>query len=190
MTNRRLLYVACTRAQCLLYILYSRNRQVAGQTKSKTLSEFISAVCEKEIVCTVISLPALDRINGSSRDFSVLMSLSFRSRIEPLYRTSWVDQFRTRKKCNAEFLNCKPDFLGIILYDFHNRNPRKSAGDKVQPIYLQANEGFCTVSLTGERNVLQSPRKLSYLYYLKQTKLLSLQPALQTVLRSTLMDML
>ncbi|KAF8806984.1 UvrD-helicase-domain-containing protein [Phlegmacium glaucopus] len=46
--ERRLLYVASTRAQSLLYVLYSRKRQVAGQTKFKTLSEFISAVREKD----------------------------------------------------------------------------------------------------------------------------------------------
>ena len=58
---RRLLYVACTRAQSLLYILYSRKRQVAGKTKFKTLSDFVSVVCEKDNV--IISLSGLDSVD-------------------------------------------------------------------------------------------------------------------------------
>ncbi|KAF5327158.1 hypothetical protein D9619_004893 [Psilocybe cf. subviscida] len=40
--ERRLLYVACTRAQSLLYILHSQKRQVAGRTQAKSLSSFVS----------------------------------------------------------------------------------------------------------------------------------------------------
>lgn len=117
MSTRRLLYVACTRAQSLLYILYSRKRQVAGKTKFNTLSDFISAVCEKDNVRVIISLQGLDSYNSSSRVSSVLMSLDICQRIELSYRTSWVDQFRTKKRFNAEFLNCKPVRLlgGLIL---------------------------------------------------------------------------
>ncbi|KAH9939503.1 UvrD-helicase-domain-containing protein [Amylocystis lapponica] len=42
--ERRLLYVACTRAQGLLYLSHSSSRMVAGEVKSKDLSEFIWAV--------------------------------------------------------------------------------------------------------------------------------------------------
>lgn len=42
--ERRLLYVACTRAQSLLYVSRATTRMVAGETKSKELSEFISSV--------------------------------------------------------------------------------------------------------------------------------------------------
>ncbi|KAF9485206.1 P-loop containing nucleoside triphosphate hydrolase protein [Pholiota conissans] len=45
--ERRLLYVACTRAQTLLYLLHATERQVAGKTKKKLLSTFISAVQQK-----------------------------------------------------------------------------------------------------------------------------------------------
>ncbi|KAF8962796.1 UvrD-helicase-domain-containing protein [Flammula alnicola] len=45
--ERRLLYVACTRAQSLLYILHSIKRQVAGRTKDKKLSDFVSVVRTK-----------------------------------------------------------------------------------------------------------------------------------------------
>jgi hypothetical protein len=88
MSTRRLLYVACTRAQSLLYLLFSRNRQVAGQTKLKTLSDFISVVQEKEVVCAVIPASGLDRVDGSSRDSSVMMFLDFRPRIALSYHTS------------------------------------------------------------------------------------------------------
>jgi ATP-dependent exoDNAse (exonuclease V) beta subunit len=48
--ERRLLYVACTRAQCLLYLLYSDQRQVAGKTREKSLSEFIAVPKAKNAV--------------------------------------------------------------------------------------------------------------------------------------------
>lgn len=41
---RRLLYVACTRAQALLYVLFSKTRVIAGRTKEKKLSDFVSVV--------------------------------------------------------------------------------------------------------------------------------------------------
>lgn len=44
---RRLLYVACTRAQGLLYLSHAAKRKVAGETKTKELSEFISAVTKQ-----------------------------------------------------------------------------------------------------------------------------------------------
>ncbi|KAH7925501.1 UvrD-helicase-domain-containing protein [Leucogyrophana mollusca] len=46
--ERRLLYVACTRAQTLLYLTYSLKRKVAGDAKTKDLSEFVSAVVRKD----------------------------------------------------------------------------------------------------------------------------------------------
>ncbi|KAF9468047.1 UvrD-helicase-domain-containing protein [Collybia nuda] len=45
--ERRLLYVACTRAQSLLYLLHTIKRKVAGETKTKELSEFVSAVTKQ-----------------------------------------------------------------------------------------------------------------------------------------------
>ncbi|THV07389.1 UvrD-helicase-domain-containing protein [Dendrothele bispora CBS 962.96] len=45
--ERRLLYVACTRAQSLLYISHASQRKVAGETKGKELSGFISAVAKQ-----------------------------------------------------------------------------------------------------------------------------------------------
>ena len=48
--ERRLLYVACTRAQCLLYILYSEQRKVAGKARAKCLSEFVDVPREKNAV--------------------------------------------------------------------------------------------------------------------------------------------
>ncbi|OJA17125.1 hypothetical protein AZE42_02583 [Rhizopogon vesiculosus] len=42
--ERRLLYVACTRAQTLLYLTHSSKRKVAGESKSRDLSEFIAPI--------------------------------------------------------------------------------------------------------------------------------------------------
>ncbi|KIK45214.1 hypothetical protein CY34DRAFT_78359 [Suillus luteus UH-Slu-Lm8-n1] len=44
---QRLLYVACTRAQTSLYLTHTSNRKVAGVSKSRDLSEFISKICSK-----------------------------------------------------------------------------------------------------------------------------------------------
>ena len=117
MSTRRLLYVACTRAQSLLYILYSSKRQIAGKIKYNSLSKFISAVCEKDEVCAIISLSDLDSVNSLSRVSSALMSLNTRPRIELSYRASWIDQSRTKKRFNAEFLNCKlARFPGVLFH--------------------------------------------------------------------------
>jgi len=48
--GRRLLYVACTRAQTLLYIVYARERAVGGKKKDKRLSAFVSIVKGKNEV--------------------------------------------------------------------------------------------------------------------------------------------
>ncbi|KXN84725.1 ATP-dependent DNA helicase PcrA, partial [Leucoagaricus sp. SymC.cos] len=45
--ERRLLYVACTRAQCLLYLLHAEKRKVAGETKNKVLSPFLSVITQE-----------------------------------------------------------------------------------------------------------------------------------------------
>lgn len=57
--ERRLLYVACTRAQGLLYLSHAAVRKVAGETKTKKLSEFVSVVTNQN--------PTL--FTGSSLDF-------------------------------------------------------------------------------------------------------------------------
>jgi ATP-dependent exoDNAse (exonuclease V) beta subunit len=48
--TRRLLYVACTRAQSLLYLSHVSKRQVGGETKPKDISEFISAATKEHSV--------------------------------------------------------------------------------------------------------------------------------------------
>ncbi len=51
-TTRRLLYVACTRAQCLLYLSHAEKRNIAGETKTRTMSPFLSAVRSENEVST------------------------------------------------------------------------------------------------------------------------------------------
>jgi hypothetical protein len=48
--QRRLLYVACTRAQSLLYLSHVSKRKVGGETKTKDISEFISAATKEHSV--------------------------------------------------------------------------------------------------------------------------------------------
>lgn len=54
---RRLLYVACTRAQTLLYLTHSSRRKVAGESKTRDLSDFISPISSQSpvgFVCQAI----------------------------------------------------------------------------------------------------------------------------------------
>ncbi|KAG8769836.1 hypothetical protein FRC15_004357, partial [Serendipita sp. 397] len=45
--ERRLLYVACTRAQILLYLTYANKRKLGGETKTTDLSEYLKVVLKK-----------------------------------------------------------------------------------------------------------------------------------------------
>ncbi|KAF8896349.1 P-loop containing nucleoside triphosphate hydrolase protein [Infundibulicybe gibba] len=47
--ERRLLYVACTRAQGLLYLTHATRRKIAGETKTKELSPFVSTVIKDNV---------------------------------------------------------------------------------------------------------------------------------------------
>jgi DNA helicase-2/ATP-dependent DNA helicase PcrA len=46
--ERRLLYVACTRAQGLLYLSHAQKRKMAAETKAKDLSSFIGEVIKQD----------------------------------------------------------------------------------------------------------------------------------------------
>ncbi|KAG5643023.1 hypothetical protein DXG03_001761 [Asterophora parasitica] len=46
--ERRLLYVACTRAQGLLYLSHAERRTIAGNAKERDVSPFVSAVVEED----------------------------------------------------------------------------------------------------------------------------------------------
>ena len=155
--TRRLLYVACTRAQSLLYALYSRKRQVAGQTKSKTLSEFISAVREKDDVCAIMSLSGQIRLTVHQGTLQSWCPSIFTQRSSRhIARLEQTNSGRERSATQNFWTVSLPN--GHITW-LHIQNFREDAGDKVRPMYRQANGGFCTMSLTGERNVLESPRK-------------------------------
>ncbi|CAE6414899.1 unnamed protein product, partial [Rhizoctonia solani] len=47
--ERRLLYVACTRAQALLYLTHSSSRMVGGETRKTTLSEFVTCIIQQDL---------------------------------------------------------------------------------------------------------------------------------------------
>lgn len=51
---RRLLYVACTRAQGLLYLTHATSRMVAGEQKPAELSPFIATVRSDAKVCASV----------------------------------------------------------------------------------------------------------------------------------------
>ena len=52
--RRRLLYVACTRAQTLLYLTHANSRKFAGEARKRDLSEFVSiALKDDQVTCRV-----------------------------------------------------------------------------------------------------------------------------------------
>ncbi|CUA67467.1 DNA helicase II / ATP-dependent DNA helicase PcrA [Rhizoctonia solani] len=57
--ERRLLYVACTRAQALLYLTHSSSRMVGGETRKTTLSEFVSCIIQQDPGLFQRNLPLL-----------------------------------------------------------------------------------------------------------------------------------
>lgn len=54
--SRRLLYVACTRAQGLLYLTCSGSRMMNGERMNKEPSEFVKAILDKKPVSLPITL--------------------------------------------------------------------------------------------------------------------------------------
>ncbi|CAE6448608.1 unnamed protein product [Rhizoctonia solani] len=59
--ERRLLYVACTRAQALLYLTHSSSRMVGGETRKTTLSEFVSCIIRQDLTLFQRDLPPLTK---------------------------------------------------------------------------------------------------------------------------------
>ncbi|KAL1707981.1 P-loop containing nucleoside triphosphate hydrolase protein [Schizophyllum commune] len=55
--ERRLLYVACTRAQGLLYLTHAAKRKVNGEQKTKEVSPFLAAVTKKNKTIFTIKAP-------------------------------------------------------------------------------------------------------------------------------------
>ncbi|KDQ15802.1 hypothetical protein BOTBODRAFT_31276 [Botryobasidium botryosum FD-172 SS1] len=64
--ERRLLYVACTRAQALLYLTYCRARMTAGEMGSKMLSDFIHRALNKNKALLGLQPPS---IKDKEREF-------------------------------------------------------------------------------------------------------------------------
>ncbi len=81
-TIRRLLYVACTRAQCLLYLSHAEKRNIAGETKTRTISPFLAAVrtenqasiwsSSERMSCRLMPLNFLDAIYKNHADVRLL----------------------------------------------------------------------------------------------------------------------
>ncbi|CAE7223098.1 unnamed protein product [Rhizoctonia solani] len=59
--ERRLLYVACTRAQALLYLTHSSSRMVGGETRKTTLSEFVTCIIQHDSGLFQRNLPSLTK---------------------------------------------------------------------------------------------------------------------------------
>ncbi|KAJ7047915.1 P-loop containing nucleoside triphosphate hydrolase protein [Mycena alexandri] len=57
--ERRLLYVACTRAQTLLYLSHVSKRKVGGETKTKEISEFVASATKEHSGIFTLRTPQL-----------------------------------------------------------------------------------------------------------------------------------
>ncbi|KAG6817676.1 hypothetical protein H0H87_005434 [Tephrocybe sp. NHM501043] len=92
--ERRLLYVACTRAQGLLYITHAEERSIAGNKKGRAVSPFLSAVQRDNPVTDVVkfserttphhlmdefnerSIPSYPNINASAAPIDLTASFT------------------------------------------------------------------------------------------------------------------
>ena len=105
---RRLLYVACTRAQGLLYLSHTKVRKIGGVEKPRELSFFVAS-CAK--------LPQAGLLSGCVKDvsmahdcfslFSLMIYQNFPPLTETLLRNSPADQHLRNQKSQGRYLNCE-----------------------------------------------------------------------------------
>jgi hypothetical protein len=67
MSSRRLLYVACTRAQCLLYLTHAESRMSCGTTKESRLSPFLTCISTSPEVRVILKISMCYSNHGISR---------------------------------------------------------------------------------------------------------------------------
>lgn len=130
--QRRLLYVACTRARALLYLLYSSKRQVAGKLSDKSLSEFISVPFKKNGVRLFYSHWMFNLM--IVRNFSIPMYRALKTPIVLSFAKSSIERIRMRLRLNEEFRSCP-----CTVQSFHLQHVdvtfREQSRDYVQPTY-------------------------------------------------------
>ncbi|KAF9565266.1 UvrD-helicase-domain-containing protein [Agrocybe pediades] len=127
--ERRLLYVACTRAQSLLYLMFAKSRTVGGKTQTKQLSKFVSAVYNKNpgyftmevprftpndrvVISNVLSRPIPDQVEVDRRLGEFFWYMFYRrifQIIKELIRRLLVD---------LNHLYAAPDALAAISANF------------------------------------------------------------------------
>ncbi|CAE6452126.1 unnamed protein product [Rhizoctonia solani] len=87
--ERRLLYVACTRAQALLYLTYSSSRMVGGETRKTTLSEFVTCIIQQDLV-RLSGTMAIKLPRTNFRTLATSLKTLFQRNLPPLTKDELV----------------------------------------------------------------------------------------------------
>lgn len=102
--ERRLLYVACTRAQVLLYLTHAGRRKIGGESKANDLSEFVKAVIDKDTAKTIFThnKPILH-----AKEFGVLGKILERKAPDPKECDAGVSTYLKSKPAPIAFQGVK-----------------------------------------------------------------------------------
>ncbi|EUC56724.1 ATP-dependent DNA helicase [Rhizoctonia solani AG-3 Rhs1AP] len=144
--ERRLLYVACTRAQALLYLTHSSSRMVGGETRKTTLSEFVSCITQQDSGLFQRNLPSL------TKDELVIFG-KILSRTVPTDETiqRGLQEFRRvpRLRDHERDESVDPDEASVPSWKY-TTNESKGASRAVKPSSIAASrEGFTSLSLSS-----------------------------------------
>jgi len=154
--DSRLLYVACTRAQSLLYLMFAKARVVGGKMQNKQLSKFVSAVSNKNPVGLI---PAVGHGGYSCAYQGVFYSWGtpictkwpssdIQCAISTTSRSGWGRQ-KARWTVSLSMpvikVPCNPLLITIL-------SNRKINHDFILPNYTNVNGEWKTMTLTGEKS--------------------------------------
>jgi hypothetical protein len=113
---RRLLYVACTRAQGLLYLTYATSRKIGGVDKSRELTSFVASCAKLPQACS-LRQPGLF-YDPHDRFFSLssrMICQNFPPLTEILLPNLAVDQHLRNQKSQRGYLNCESCIYDVAV---------------------------------------------------------------------------
>ncbi|CAE6463544.1 unnamed protein product [Rhizoctonia solani] len=144
--ERRLLYVACTRAQALLYLTHSSSRMVGGETRKTSVSEFVSCIIQNDPGLFQRNLPTLTK--NELTIFGKILS-----RMVPTDETveRGLREFRRVPRLRDHELDesVDPDEASQPSWKY-TTNESRGASRTVKPSSIAAShEGFTSLSLAS-----------------------------------------
>lgn len=99
--ERRLLYVACTRAQALLYLTHTDKRKIAAETMDRKLSVFVSKVLEQTQSIFSTSLPPFE-LGSSSHKREEICRIIGRKETDPREARRMMDEHNFQRAARRQ----------------------------------------------------------------------------------------